>query len=561
MWKCYNQDRPIVQRCMIVGHAPQRGQMGKRRPVIAVLALALLVAALAAPGTQLATAPVERLTNGSFEEGFSAASLGSVGIGWQPFFSGGGAQFGFYQDGWVPVVQEGASSQLITISTIGQTGEGAPHCAGIYQTVAVVPGATYELSLHGMLRALDDDPDRETYGYRVQYGVDQTGGTSWESVSDWADIPWDRVFPRLAPGEFQSHSASIVTSGEKLTLFFRVLYKWGTSNREVDLNLDAVSLKGAMPVGAGGSGKPYTVVTGSGPATVVLPPGSGAADPVVHLKPPLFPVASWQHKVSVYSESQVGIVRLELYDDGALLDRKSYAVGPLQLSAEVDWRPSHSGQHSLRAVAYDALGAEAEQQVSVAVGRPWQFLQNGSFEDAFVSSGPGVVGSGWSAFHSEGQSQYGFYDETWLPAVFDGRHSQLIEINTMNTAAADADRVAGIYQTVTGLTPGASYRLTLRGLLRVRADDSDREGYNYRVQWGYTLDGSTDWRLVTNWAEVPWDRVYTRLDPGAMSEHTAAFEAPGSQITLFVRAWKKWATAQRELDVNLDGLRLEGFHE
>lgn len=505
--------------------------------------------------------PVERLVNGGFEQGFFATSLGPVGNGWQPFVSGGGAEYGFYQDTWAPVVHEGTNSQLIAISTLGQSGEGAPHYSGIYQTVAVVPGTPYKLAVFGMIRALEDDPNGTNGGYGVQYGVDLSGGTSWQAVADWVDVPWDAVYPRLAPGPVQSYGASVEASGEKLTLYLRVVYKWETANREVDVNLDGVSLKGPMPSSTAASGKSYTVVTGSGSSAVVVAPGNGAARPTVSLVLPKFPVASCAHKVQVLGKSDIGIVRVELYDGGALLGRTNEAVGPLQLPCEFDWHPSKPGRHTLKAVAYDPFGGKAEEEVVVTVGRLGQFLSNGSFEEGFAPSGPGVVGSGWSPFHSGGRAQYGFYDETWIPVVYDGLHSQLIEINTWGHGGTDTDRIAGIYQTVDRLTPGAEYRLTLRGLLRVRAGDSDREGYNYRIQWGYTLDDSSDWTLVTNWAEVPWDMVYTRLDPGEMSEHVATFEAPASRITLFVRAWKKWGTMQRELDVNLDGLRLEGYEE
>jgi hypothetical protein len=522
--------------------------------------LALLAAALVVPGTQLAGGPVERLTNGSFEEGFYSAPLGLVGNGWQWFVSGGGAKYGFYQDTWAPVVQEGTDSQLIEINTVGESGLGAPHYSGIYQTVAVVPGATYELTLHGMLRALEDDPDRENYGYRVQYGIDYQGSTSWELVSDWVEVPWDRVYPRLAPGALESYSANVVASGPQLTLYVRVWYKWGTANRELDVNLDGLSLKGALPAG-GGAGKSYTVVTGTGSAKVVIQPGegTGAARPVIGLVPPAFPVATWAYKVPVTSKSTFGIVRLELYDGGALLGRVSYAVGLLELANEFDWVPGVPGRHVLKAVAYDAVGGKAEQEAPVVVGGLGQFLANGSFEEGFVPSAAGMVGASWSPFATAGGSAYGFYDETWTPVVYDGSHSQLIEINTMAPAGVSADRFAGICQTVDGLTVGATYRLSLRGMLRVRADDSDREGYNYRVQWGYAADGSTDWRVVGSWSEIPWTMVYTRLDPGQMEEYTVAFEAPASRITIYVRAWKKWATVQRELDVNLDGISLEGY--
>jgi hypothetical protein len=44
-----------------------------------------------------------------------------------------------------------------------------------------------------------------------------------------------------------------------------------------------------------------------------------------------------------------------------------------------------------------------------------------------------------------------------------------------------------------------------------------------------------------------------------MGEYTATFTAPSSRITVFIRAWKKWGTVRRELDVNLDAISLIGF--
>jgi hypothetical protein len=526
--------------------------------------VALVGAAMALPGTQWASSPVERLTNGGFEEGFYSTPLGLVGNGWQWFVSGGGARYGFYQDTWAPVVQEGADSQLLEISTVGESGAGAPHYSGIYQTVAVVPGTSYELAIHGMLRALEDDPDRENQSYRVQYGIDYQGGSSWEQVRDWVELPWDRVNPRLTPGAMESYSATILPSGSQLTLFVRVWFKWGTANRELDVNLDSLSLIGVLPAGSEtGSGKSYTVVTGSGTSKVVLLPGKGSGEspPVIELVPPSFPVATWAYKVHVVSKSPVGVARLELYDGRALHGRVAYAVAPLLLVNDFDWTPSKPGRHSLRAVAYDALGGKSEQSVDVVVGGLAEFLSNGDFEQGFVQSTAGLVGESWSAFTTAGGAAYGFYDETWASLVHDGSHSQLVEISTMGSAGAGADRYAGIHQTVEGLTKGASYRLSLSGMLRVRADDLDREGYNYRLQWGLASDGSTDWRTVGTWTDIPWDVVHLRLDPGQMEEYSAEFQAPTSRVTLFIRAWKKWATVQRELDINLDGISLQGYNK
>jgi hypothetical protein len=43
-----------------------------------------------------------------------------------------------------------------------------------------------------------------------------------------------------------------------------------------------------------------------------------------------------------------------------------------------------------------------------------------------------------------------------------------------------------------------------------------------------------------------------------MSYFSAKFVAPSDTILVGIRAWKKWGTAGRELDVNLDAIRLVG---
>jgi hypothetical protein len=507
--------------------------MSRKRVLISSLVLALVAAVIAVPGIQLAGGATERLTNGDFEEGFHFTPAGEVGNGWHWFHNGGEASYGFYDETWAPVVYDGQHSQLLEINTLGLGGSDMDRYSGIYQTVAVVPGETYELSLHGMLRALEDDPHREGYNYRVQYGVDYGGGTDWTSVDNWVEIPWNTVYPRLSPGSMDTYSTSITATSPRLTLFIRVWKKWGTARRELDVNLDAISLKGALP--------------------------ADTAAPSVSLVAPAFPVAGWKYEVPVTSSNDVGITKLEFYDGSDLVGSVSYEVGLLNLSHDFAWTPASAGSHTLKVVAHDTGGATATDTTTVMVGEKGEFLVNGDFEGGFTAGGKGMVGSGWGWFENGGAAAYGFYDETWPPVVFEGEHSQLIEINTIDRSGSDPDRYAGISQTVVGLTPGATYKLSLHGMLRVRSDDEDREGTNYRVQWGHDPDGGNDWTLVENWVEIPWDEVYTRLDPGEMSSYTVTFEAPSSEITLFIRAWKKWGTAQRELDVNLDAITLKGY--
>lgn len=211
-------------------------------------------------------------------------------------------------------------------------------------------------------------------------------------------------------------------------------------------------------------------------------------------------------------------------------------------------------------IVCDAAGHCKYISHAKCVDRP--FVQNGGFENGFHRVANGDVGNKWGAFQNGGEVTYGFYDETWAPVIAQGKHSQLIEIasfckTTLCRGGSDPDRYAGIFQTVHGLVPGAKYKLSMSGMLRALAEDDDRENDAYRVQWGYTTNGSTNWQHVSNWVTVPWDEVYPREAPGAMKNYSTTFLAPSGKITIFIRAWKKWGTVGKELDVNLDAIRLE----
>ena len=187
-----------------------------------------------------------------------------------------------------------------------------------------------------------------------------------------------------------------------------------------------------------------------------------------------------------------------------------------------------------------------------------EMLQNGDFESGFTFvPNCGNVGTGWGCFTNGGSIKYGFYDDQWAPVVAQGVHAQLIELNTKGIPKSESDRFAGIYQTV-NLNKGSNYQFKIQGMLREDTPDSRDDPWRYRVQWGYTSDGSTDWQAVTNWAEFPWDNYYPRTSPGAMQSFSSSLVAPSDKITLFVRVWKKWGTTEKELDVDLDAISLWG---
>ncbi len=443
------------------------------RILLIALSFAFLAGVLLAVST-LAAATGDVLKNGDFEGGFTyIPGCGMVANGWGCFTNGGAADYGFYDDTWPPIVRSGEHSQLIEINTMHKWGQQS-RLAGIYQVVKVVPGQTYTLKLHGLIRADDADPD--PWRYVVEWGYDLTGGTDWTQVTNWEVVPWNRYDPRTNPGDYKSYTAQVTAAGDTLTIFVRVRMKWGTWYRELNVNLDDISLVGPLP-----EATPH--VAGITPTPTPMP----TATPVPTATPTPEPTPT-----------------------------------PVAAAPTV----TCSGTN---------------------------LVFNGDFEQGFVMD---AVGKGWGWFTNDARATYGFYDDTWPPVVKDGKHSQLIEINSRDHFPTDADRFAGIYQVLDGLTPGATYELCFSGMLREEPFRSNEDPWRYQVQWAVAANGETDWRKVSSWVNVPWSTVYPRMAPGDMLDYGVRFIAPSSKVTLFIRVWKKWATENRELDFNVDSVRL-----
>jgi LysM repeat protein len=136
----------------------------------------------------------------------------------------------------------------------------------------------------------------------------------------------------------------------------------------------------------------------------------------------------------------------------------------------------------------------------------------------------------------------------------DGAHSQLIEINTKNLFPVENDRYAGIYQYITGLQPGVTYEFAMNGLLRGEGNEEDP--YRFAAQWGYTPGYNATWQGVSNWTEMNFGPISKRTDPAALVRYTAKFVAQTSDVTLFIRGWKKWGIPNVEMDFNIDGVQV-----
>jgi hypothetical protein len=211
--------------------------VGAAIATLVVLFGLLVVPSIADPETNL-------VANGDFESGFEWHGLAKS---WGKFDNGGAMTPGWYDDTWAPVIYDGQHSQLIEINTFCFGASDPDRYAGIYQTLSVKAGTTYELCMYGMLRSLRGDPDPISWGYVPQVGIDQTGGSDWIALApeDWIDVPWDTVYPRVEPGEeMDSFCMKVKAQSDSLTLFIRLWKKWPTNSREVLLNLDGITFKG-----------------------------------------------------------------------------------------------------------------------------------------------------------------------------------------------------------------------------------------------------------------------------------------------------------------------------
>ncbi len=478
---------------------------GRRQRLTAIAVLfALFASLMLGSATGLAVTQQEMLYNGNFEGGFSQIpGCGMVGNGWGCFTNGGSVAYGFYDDQWAPVRADGLHSQLIEMNTMQPAASESNRYAGIYQTVNVVKGTSYQFRASGLVReALKDgnkpDPNDDKFRYRVQWGYTPNGSTDWTQVTNWVELPWDKIDPRTAPTGMQGFSTSFVAPSDRVTIFIRLWKKWGTVYREIDFNIDALSLWGSgvmdLPHHGGvvvlpphGGKPPVDMPSPGGKPPVVVPPPGG--------KPPIVvpPPGGWP-PVVVPPTPAAGV-----------------CSGP-------------------------------------------NLVANGSFEAGFTNG----VGNYWRSYTNGGGANYGFYDEMWPLVIEDGAHGQLIEINTKEMPLADGNRVAGIYQFVRGLIPGQTYQFSVWGQMREEAAHPGEDPYRYRVQWGYAAAGfSTTPSVITNWSDVTWNDINLRTSPGPMESFSATFVAPSHTMILAVQGLKKWGTPYRELDVNLDLIQVQ----
>ena len=180
-------------------------------------------------------------------------------------------------------------------------------------------------------------------------------------------------------------------------------------------------------------------------------------------------------------------------------------------------------------------------------------LKNGSFEDSFA----GGVGASWTAFNNGGQAAYGYAGDESEKLVYDGNYSQLIRVHTLGHTGSDRDRYSGIYQVV-DVAPDERYMFSFYGMVRSTEGTQADSGYGYRIEVGFDYDGGTDPWSVTEWKEMDRWAEYPLDTPGAFQSYAHGVTSTSNQLTVFIRAWKKFPTTGQEGRINLDAVSLLG---
>lgn len=195
----------------------------------------------------------------------------------------------------------------------------------------------------------------------------------------------------------------------------------------------------------------------------------------------------------------------------------------------------------------------ADMTISVGVvegGPPENQLKNGGFEEGFDEQG---VALDWASF-SNGSAIVSYSTEITGPQVMSGSSAQRISI----AEATQPDRYAGIYQQME-VAPNQPYTLTLHGQIRTGPGDTQASSYGYRLQYALDFNGGDNWRNVPaeGWVELPWDEQPLGSPDVKFLPYTTVITPTAEELTLFVRAWNKWADPGLA-EYTLDDLSLVG---
>lgn len=452
--------------------------------IVLAVAAGLLLVFLAVPAFPLFFAPQEQLVNGSFEEGFDDHG---VAHGWYAFDHGGGAGYAWSAESALALLRDGKSGQAVHLVTPADGRSGA----GVFQTLSLIPGETYRLSLHAgiVLDAAHADDGGE--GFQLQWGIDPTGKADRRAVPEWMDIPMGRPTPRSSPDPLRPYITTFTAPAGDITLFFRIWDRWGIPGRSAAFILDAVSVRDARPIPeAGWAGY-------QGPGLVLSVPARAEIGGTIPLQ------------VRVQGPHPVRFVRL--FVDGEEVAHSDRGAGSTKAEETFLWRAESPGLYRVRAEAVDAAGAVGSASHLLAVGEAGEFVVNGDF--ARREEGHGAAW-GWNVL---GRARF-----AW-PAEGTEMGPEIL-VQAPPAGAPISDGIAGIYQSAAGLRPGATYRFMLSGEVSAEGDSENPADCRavYALEWGVQSAEPA----LTTWKYAASSEGSVRVEE--------TITAPGESLIIFI---------------------------
>ena len=202
----------------------------------------------AAPGTETG----DLVFNGSFEDGFAKEG---VALGWTALStSKAGAVYAWQDETDAGNVSHGEHAQLMRIM-----GPGKPNqFVGIYQRVEVVPGETYTLTMHGLIRSSLANDSYDPLAFRYHWAADDGGRPNWTAVEwkDWTELGWNDVKLDAKNPTMNAYVAHITPQTDQVTFFIRGWSKWAFFRSEVKFYIDNISIEGPIPAARGAQATP-----------------------------------------------------------------------------------------------------------------------------------------------------------------------------------------------------------------------------------------------------------------------------------------------------------------
>lgn len=210
------------------------------RAIVAAVPLAFLMAFLSflLPIMPAAAVPVECLSNEDFAAGYGLASLP---LGWERFQQGEGVSMRWTLDLLSPDPGQGVGRPLLVLSSLGRRSGSEPLRIGLRQTVQVVPGQVYRLSLRGTLRCSTGTPLPPRCGAFPQWTLVPGGGDLPPKEEAWHTIP---LLPAGPDAWRVEHVQALVPREPRVTLFVALAQVEGPAAEWAGLTLESVSLVG-----------------------------------------------------------------------------------------------------------------------------------------------------------------------------------------------------------------------------------------------------------------------------------------------------------------------------